>query len=388
MSLAFMNKKSWHTTNLSNVERVWIAERKANDEKKKLDEITKQIKEEQQIQELRQLQVASGAVAKSVDTSLDWMYEGPAASSANGKQSSEEFLLGKLYKPSQSKESDIQKVSETKGPGSLWLNKTSTKNDSFTRLHEDPMLLIKQREKKSRDDIINNPVLMARLKEQMRTEKRMEKVEKKMKKDKKERKEKKSKKEKKEKARENCQEVDDVSQGSQRASGSKKRGWSTVGSVEEAEVNFKAPSHHSDSREGYGLVKGQRSHRGEQLSNLGPRTELVEKKMMDAETASRAYKKSRESSRHISDTEKAKRLVEMMADASTHESMRRERSIRNKLTNGESGRDSLPSGNTQETFLSAMRSDIYTKSNQSMEERLRENRHYTQKSADFDSGAI
>lgn len=32
--------------------------------------------------------------------------------------------------------------------GATWLNKTSTKNDMFTRLHEDPMLIIKQNEKK------------------------------------------------------------------------------------------------------------------------------------------------------------------------------------------------------------------------------------------------
>jgi hypothetical protein len=31
-------------------------------------------------------------------------------------------------------------------PGSLWMNKISSKNDTFTRLHEDPMLLIKKNE--------------------------------------------------------------------------------------------------------------------------------------------------------------------------------------------------------------------------------------------------
>jgi hypothetical protein len=37
--------------------------------------------------------------------------------------------------------------------GATWLNKTSNKNDMFTRLHEDPMLLIKQNEKKVGFDI-------------------------------------------------------------------------------------------------------------------------------------------------------------------------------------------------------------------------------------------
>jgi len=36
---------------------------------------------------------------------------------------------------------------KAKDPGSLWLNKVSSKNDTFTRLHEDPLLMIKKTEK-------------------------------------------------------------------------------------------------------------------------------------------------------------------------------------------------------------------------------------------------
>ena len=32
---------------------------------------------------------------------------------------------------------------------SQWMKKVSSKNDSFTRVHEDPILLIKQEEKKA-----------------------------------------------------------------------------------------------------------------------------------------------------------------------------------------------------------------------------------------------
>jgi hypothetical protein len=60
-------------------------------------ELQKQILEERQIQELRQLQAASGMAVKNLDTTMDWMYEGP---SAQQQQSAEEFLLGKIYKPS------------------------------------------------------------------------------------------------------------------------------------------------------------------------------------------------------------------------------------------------------------------------------------------------
>lgn len=93
MSLAFLAKKSWHTTNLVNVERVWQAEQKSEKETKKVAELQKQIEEERQIQELRQLQVQNGQKIKDVDSTLDWMYSGP---SAMQQESAEDYLLGNL----------------------------------------------------------------------------------------------------------------------------------------------------------------------------------------------------------------------------------------------------------------------------------------------------
>ena len=43
MSLAFLAKKSWHTANLKNVEKVWIAEQQHKQEEKRLAELKKQI---------------------------------------------------------------------------------------------------------------------------------------------------------------------------------------------------------------------------------------------------------------------------------------------------------------------------------------------------------
>ena len=56
MSLAFLSKKSWHTTNIVNVEKVWAAEEKQKVEDKKLEEWKKQREEERQIMELHTLQ--------------------------------------------------------------------------------------------------------------------------------------------------------------------------------------------------------------------------------------------------------------------------------------------------------------------------------------------
>ena len=194
MSLKFLSKKSWNVTNLNNVEKVWIAEQEAAKEAKKLQELQKQINEERQIQELRELQVKSGQAVKTVDTTLDWMYEGPAAQT---DQSAEEYLLGKIYKPKDTGENAVKETS--KKPGSLWMNKISSKNDMFTRLHEDPMLKIKKNEKEARENVVNNPVKMARIRQQLAKD--VEKIEAK-KKRKEEKKLEKKKRKKEEKDRE------------------------------------------------------------------------------------------------------------------------------------------------------------------------------------------
>jgi hypothetical protein len=133
-----------------------------------LAELQKQINEERQIQELRALQVASGQVVKTVDTTLDWMYEGPAG---QAEQSSEEYLLGKIYKPKDGPVNEIKEIGlytlfysivfdedTAQKPGSLWMNKVSSKNDTFTRLHEDPMLIIRKNEKEVSAQLLFLPV--------------------------------------------------------------------------------------------------------------------------------------------------------------------------------------------------------------------------------------
>jgi hypothetical protein len=56
MSLSFLSKKSWHTTNLKNVEAVWAAEEKQKAEDKKMETWRKAVEEERQIAELQSLQ--------------------------------------------------------------------------------------------------------------------------------------------------------------------------------------------------------------------------------------------------------------------------------------------------------------------------------------------
>jgi hypothetical protein len=53
-------KKSWHPLTFKNMEQVWLAEKKAEEEKAKLDQLRKEIEEERTMQELKALHEATG----------------------------------------------------------------------------------------------------------------------------------------------------------------------------------------------------------------------------------------------------------------------------------------------------------------------------------------
>ncbi|KAL0590414.1 hypothetical protein ABG067_001660 [Albugo candida] len=158
MSLAFLAKKSWHTANLRNVEKVWIAEQKHAAEGKKLDELRKNIEEERQLQELRELQAAHGDKKAAIER-VEWMYEAPMVQQ---EKSTEEYLLGKKLKS----EASGQQLSEKYG--SLGNNNaTNAAYENFSRLNEDPMLQIKRQQKEMHESILKNPIKMKRIKEKV-----------------------------------------------------------------------------------------------------------------------------------------------------------------------------------------------------------------------------
>lgn len=73
MSLAFLFKKTWHPSTLQNSEKVWIAEQKDAAEKKRIEELTKQVREEQQVRELEEMQVCSWLCCAGVGTSCTFV---------------------------------------------------------------------------------------------------------------------------------------------------------------------------------------------------------------------------------------------------------------------------------------------------------------------------
>ena len=80
MSLSFLSKKTWHTSNVKNVEKVWLAEQAKSAEEKKVSQLQKQIAEERQIEELKALQREHGHVADK--EKVEWLYEGPGSAEA------------------------------------------------------------------------------------------------------------------------------------------------------------------------------------------------------------------------------------------------------------------------------------------------------------------
>jgi len=295
MSLSFLSKKTWHTSNVKNVEQVWIAEQKKEKEEKKLKELQKQIDEERQIDELRTLQKESGLVTDPKQK-VEWMYEGPGSAIASAA-AAQEYKLGKEYTPTAQAES-MDALASKQAAGSTWLDNTaSDENELFSRLNADPLYAMQKSLKRDREkQVLQNPLAMKRIKaslaEELRAfeqERLMKKAAKKAKKDAKKKK-KKSKKE-------------------------KKRARSPSSSPSPP------PPRRPPAGDGYGLRKGERAAAADRDdAALGPSRDLVAAR--EREQAARRFRPEKV---NLSDEEKARRLAEFASDGAAHDGRRAER---------------------------------------------------------------
>ncbi len=55
-------KKSWHPLTFENIERVWKAEQKDAAERKKIEQLQKELEQERAMEELRNHGIATGAI--------------------------------------------------------------------------------------------------------------------------------------------------------------------------------------------------------------------------------------------------------------------------------------------------------------------------------------
>jgi hypothetical protein len=166
--MAFLNKKSWHVTTLKNVEQVWKAEQAERIEAKKTKMLQKQLADERTLDELRSMRGDCKA------SGLEWMRAAPTQ-----QTSAEDYLTGKVKAPEVDKD-DYAKMKESGAAGSLLTPQSSgvaaTANvrDMVRKIREDPVMLIKQKEKEAREALLSNPVMLARLKAELEQRKQQE----------------------------------------------------------------------------------------------------------------------------------------------------------------------------------------------------------------------
>lgn len=91
----FVREPSAHLANTRTrpQERVWKKEREALEERKKLQQLQKELEQERAVQELQRLQEAAGG--KKRDERVDWMYAAPAEGNGPNPDELEAYLLGK-----------------------------------------------------------------------------------------------------------------------------------------------------------------------------------------------------------------------------------------------------------------------------------------------------
>uniref|UniRef100_UPI0037E8CC50 pre-mRNA-splicing factor CWC25 homolog n=1 Tax=Semicossyphus pulcher TaxID=241346 RepID=UPI0037E8CC50 len=253
-------KKSWHPQTMKNIERVWKAEQKYEAERKKIEELQKELKEERTREEMTKYAEETGAIKKK-DDRLDWMYQGPA-----GQVSRDEYLLGRPVDKQitdQYEEPESGPSAETGLlPGSIFNPATPASNlDLAAKIREDPLFEIRKREEEKKREVLTNPVKMKKIKEMLRQNLDKKDKKKKRKKDKKVKKgDKERRKEKKHKRRNSSSSSEEEEEKKHRSH-----------SRDESIADTKSRSHHIP---GYGLqLPAGRHHQSSATSNHSGRRE-------------------------------------------------------------------------------------------------------------------
>mmetsp|Transcript_217 Transcript_217/g.627 ORF Transcript_217/g.627 Transcript_217/m.627 type:complete len:408 (+) Transcript_217:164-1387(+) len=316
MSLAFLAKKPWHTATVKNVEKVWLAEQKRDEEEKRLGELKKQIDEEREIDELRRLQKDQGLVTDPKQK-LEWMYEGPGSAIASA-EAAEEYKLGKEYVPTQ-QSNDLDRLNSKKAVGSTWLeSKTGSANEEFVRVNEDPLLKMRQSERAERDaKVLKNPLAMKRIRHALATELRERDQAKRARKEARKAL-KKKKKDKKKKTRKRSRDSDGDSDDDSRSAAVPR---SRPGYEEQPVVSSAPPRGNVENNKQtqFGLTKGEKTA----APQLGPPRALLEAR--EREEALRGRHRAPHQKKALSEAELAQRRREMELDGKAHEARRAER---------------------------------------------------------------
>ncbi|KYQ89977.1 hypothetical protein DLAC_08547 [Tieghemostelium lacteum] len=205
-SSSFLSKKSWHVTTIKNQKRVWELEQEKEAEQKKVEQWKREKEEQDEIRNLKNL--AQGSKSER----LDWMYEGGYSSLTKEEKKIEtvDDYLNATGKKLEDLKGNDQNINKSL-PGALFNNGNNNQSssnsvqDQKTRLREDPLQMILQKQKESIERAKSSKSIQSKLsssskdkdKDKDKTEEKiLKKLKKKEKKEKKE-KEKEMKKEKK-----------------------------------------------------------------------------------------------------------------------------------------------------------------------------------------------
>ncbi|KAM9439897.1 pre-mRNA-splicing factor CWC25 homolog [Clarias gariepinus] len=371
-------KKSWHPQTLKNIERVWKAEQKHEAERKKIEELQKELKAERAREEITRYAQESGAVKKK-DERLDWMYQGPG-----GQISRDEYLLGRPIDKQitqQYEEPESGPSSETGLlPGSIFNTETSMSSmDLACKIREDPLFDIRKREEEKKRSILTNPVKMKEIRKMLRENLEKDKK-KKRKKDKKEKRDDKERRKDKKHKR--------------RSSSSDAEGERKHRSREENGIS----NSHSHQKSGYGLQflagRSESTHRRERSrSPLGSREEKRNRSPHSTDTKHKpkAPSPSRPRERHhrpqptnyskrLTAEELEKRRKEMMGFAQEREEERESNVQKYKRQDEqEKERESRTKHSSHASFIHNMK--LESAASSSVEDRVKRNIHSIQRTS-------
>ena len=175
--MQFLNKKSWHTGGMRQMEAVWKREQEHAKEQSRLKELQQQIRDERENQELQRL-AEDNRHQERREERVEFMYNTPLAASgaANDQQA---FLLGEKRVTDALLEQ--QAVGSADAPAgtsqcervtqlpSVYTDDTpQSRNEIWTRLNEDPLLAIRRQQQSSLARIKRNPVQMRAIKHEVR----------------------------------------------------------------------------------------------------------------------------------------------------------------------------------------------------------------------------
>ena len=176
---AFLNKKSWHTGGFAMIEEVWKREQQAEHEKRKLEEMKKEIQEERKLAELQQDAIDAGHSKKS--ERLDWMYKGSLAEGtrledtkftrAEGEEEPEELKRERELREDLPPERP-ECVAQYLAPN---MDDPKQRVEAWNKMNNDPLLAMKQREMQARENIASNPVRREQIRREVDERKRRKK---------------------------------------------------------------------------------------------------------------------------------------------------------------------------------------------------------------------